>query len=140
VVLSTLRLFVWLTPEAMPPSSALPTACCCSSLASGTKWKRVVTQSAVTRLIVHGVIDRDAAGRLELTHKAVQCSTRCSVVTRRRRDHPGFGQSTVTTLTVRLVMTVIMSPSYGRGEGRRAGLPLQAIAGRNVQPRCPADP
>jgi hypothetical protein len=76
-------------------------------LASGTEWKRVVTQSAVTRLIVHGVIDRAAAGRLELTHKAVQCSTRCSVVTRRnerrgRRDHPGFGQSTVTTLTVRM--------------------------------------
>jgi hypothetical protein len=36
-------------------------------LASGTEWKKVVTQSAVTRLIVRGLINRDAAGRLELT-------------------------------------------------------------------------
>jgi hypothetical protein len=29
-------------------------------LASGTEWKKVVTQSAVTRLIVRGLINRDA--------------------------------------------------------------------------------
>jgi hypothetical protein len=36
-------------------------------LASRTEWKRVVTPSAVTRLIVHGLIERDATGRLRLT-------------------------------------------------------------------------
>jgi hypothetical protein len=36
-------------------------------VASGTEWKKVATQSAATRLIVHGLIKRDAVGRLELT-------------------------------------------------------------------------
>jgi hypothetical protein len=36
-------------------------------LASGTEWKKVVTHSAVTRLVVHGLVDRDAVGSIKLT-------------------------------------------------------------------------
>jgi hypothetical protein len=36
-------------------------------LASGTEWQKVVNQSAVKRMVVHGLVNRDAVGRLELT-------------------------------------------------------------------------